>query len=156
MPYALALNCTLKPSPSPSSTEVLTGQVLGALARFGVDGKELRVVDYEVRPGVETDMGDGDQWPDIRDQILAADIVLVCTPIWMGHMSSIAQRVLERLDAELSQTDDKGRAVLAGKVAATVVVGRPRRGGECDGDARPQRRASGKDVERASLPRSLA
>lgn len=67
-------------------------------------------------------MGVGDQWPRIREKVLAGDILVFATPTWMGQLSSVAQRVLERLDAELSETDD-GRAILAGKVAVTVVVG---------------------------------
>lgn len=120
---ALALNCTLKPSPAPSSTGLLLDQVLTALAGHGVTGEQVRVVDYDVRPGVETDMGDGDQWPEIRARILAADILVFGTPTWVGHLSSVAARVVERLDAELSETDDSGRPILAGKVAATAVVG---------------------------------
>ncbi|MFZ4896366.1 flavodoxin family protein, partial [Plantibacter sp. Mn2098] len=89
----------------------------------GVSGQQLRVVDFDVRPGVETDMGDGDQWPAIRQQILDAQILVLATPTWMGHMSSVASRVLERLDAELSETDDAGRPSLFGKVALVVVVG---------------------------------
>jgi multimeric flavodoxin WrbA len=120
---ALALNCTLKPSPAPSSTQLLLDQVLAELSAAGVRGDQVRVVDYDVRPGVEADMGDGDEWPQLRQRIHAADILLVGTPTWMGHMSSVAQRVLERLDAELSETDDAGRPILFGKVAGTVVVG---------------------------------
>ncbi len=66
-------------------------------------------------------MGDGDEWPQIREKVLAADILLLSTPVWLGHPSSVAQRVLERLDAELSNTDDAGRPVLAGKVARNAV-----------------------------------
>jgi multimeric flavodoxin WrbA len=120
---ALALNCTLTPSPGTSSTELLAGQVLAAMAERGVEGEQLRVVDFDVKPGVEADMGDGDAWPGIRSKILAADILLVCSPTWMGHMSSVASRVLERLDAELSEKDAAGRPVVEGKVAAAVVVG---------------------------------
>jgi multimeric flavodoxin WrbA len=120
---ALALNCTLTPSPGTSSTELLAGQVLAAMAEHGVEGEQLRVVDFDVKPGVEADMGDGDAWPGIRSKILAADILLVCSPTWMGHMSSVASRVLERLDAELSEKDAAGRPVVEGKVAAAVVVG---------------------------------
>ena len=123
MTTALALNCTLKPSPDASSTGVLLQQVLDALGQHGVTGEEVRVVDLDVRPGVLADMGDGDAWPGIRRRVLAADILVLGTPTWMGHMSSVAQRVLERLDAELSETDDQGRPILAGKVAATCVVG---------------------------------
>ncbi|WP_460774567.1 flavodoxin family protein [Microbacterium sp. GXF7504] len=120
---ALALNCTLKPGPEASSTELLLSQVLGELALHGVVGSQVRVVDHDVRPGVLADMGDGDAWPAIREQVLAADILVLGTPTWMGHMSSVAQRVLERLDAELSETDDAGRPILFGKVAVTAVVG---------------------------------
>jgi multimeric flavodoxin WrbA len=120
---ALVLNCSLKPSPAPSSTEKLAGEVLAALAELGVTGRQIRVVDADVRPGVEKDMGAGDEWPSIREQVLAADILVLATPTWMGHMSSVASRVLERLDAELSETDDGGRPHLFGKVAVAVVVG---------------------------------
>ncbi len=120
---ALALNCTLKPGPEPSSTELLLSQVLGELALHDVVGSQVRVVDHDVRPGVLADMGDGDAWPGIRQQVLDADILVVGTPTWMGHMSSVAQRVLERLDAELSETDAEGRPILFGKVAVTAVVG---------------------------------
>ena len=120
---ALALVCSLKPSPAPSSSEKLTRQVLDELASHGVTGDVVRVVDHDVKPGVEVDMGEGDAWPAIRERMMAADILLIATPTWVGHMSSVAQRVLERLDAELSETDDSGRPRVTGKVAVTVVVG---------------------------------
>lgn len=123
MTTALALNCTLKPGGNASSTELLLGQVLEALAEHGVTGSMLRVVDHDVHPDVETDMGEGDAWPGIREQVLAADILVMGTPVWMGHASSIAQRVLERLDAELSETDAEGRPILFDKVAIVAVVG---------------------------------
>jgi multimeric flavodoxin WrbA len=124
MTSALVLNCTLKPSPAPSSTHKLASEVIAALAEAGVtsDG-EIRVVDFDVRPGVETDMGDGDEWPQIRARLLDADILVLATPTWMGHLSSVAARVLERLDAELSETDEDGRLTMFGKVAIAVVVG---------------------------------
>ncbi len=68
-------------------------------------------------------MGDGDQWPQLREKVLAADILLISTPVWLGHPSSITQRVLERLDAELSNNDEQGRPEMAGKVAVVSVVG---------------------------------
>jgi multimeric flavodoxin WrbA len=76
-----------------------------------------------VKPGTEVDMGEGDEWPAIREQMMAADILIVSTPTWVGHMSSVAQRVLERLDGELSETDDSGRPLVTGKVAVVSVVG---------------------------------
>jgi multimeric flavodoxin WrbA len=120
---ALALVCSLKPSPAPSSSDLMAGQVLEELAKHGVTGSVVRVVDHDVKPGTEVDMGEGDEWPAIRAQMMAADILIVSTPTWVGHMSSVAQRVLERLDGELSETDDSGRPLITGKVAVTAVVG---------------------------------
>jgi len=120
---ATALNCTLNASPAESSTELLAQQVLDALARHDVTGSVVRVVDHDVRPGVELDMGDGDEWPGIRETIMASDILVLATPTWLGQHSSVCQRVLERLDAELSEKDDEGRLRTYGKVAVAVVVG---------------------------------
>jgi multimeric flavodoxin WrbA len=120
---ALALVCTLTPSPEQSSSALLAKQVLEELAAHDIDTSWVRVVDHNVKRGVLTDMGDGDEWPAIRARILAADILVLSTPIWMGHPSSIAQQVLERLDADLSETDEQGRPIMYGKVATVAVVG---------------------------------
>ncbi|MFC8528791.1 flavodoxin family protein [Nocardia sp. NPDC057227] len=122
-PTALALVCSLKKSPADSSSDLIAGQLLDELAGHGVTGEAVRVVDYDVRPGVSADEGDGDQWPQLRARIQAADILIVACPTWVGHMSSVAQRVLERLDAELSETDDENRPSMVGKVAVAAVVG---------------------------------
>jgi multimeric flavodoxin WrbA len=120
---ALVLNCTLKSSPDPSSSETLGREVLAALADHDVDGEVVRVVDHRVAFGVSTDEGDGDEWPAIRARIMDAHILVVATPIWMGQPASVCKMVLERLDAELSETDDHGRLSTFGKVAAVAVVG---------------------------------
>jgi multimeric flavodoxin WrbA len=114
---ALALTCSLKPSPEPSSTALLASQVLADLEKHGVSGTALRVVDYDVKPGVEADMGDGDEWPFIREQILAADVIVFAAPTWMGQLSSVGMRVLERLDADLTTR------AFYNKVAIAAVVG---------------------------------
>ncbi len=120
---ALVLVCSLKPSPAPSSSELLGRQVLEQLEGYGVTGEVLRVVDHGVRFGVTTDEGDGDGWPAIRATLLAADILVLATPIWLGQPSSVCKMVLERLDAELGETDDEGRPSMFGKVAGVAVVG---------------------------------
>ncbi|WP_246456023.1 flavodoxin family protein [Nocardioides mesophilus] len=83
----------------------------------------VRVVDHDVRFGVTADEGDGDGWPAIREKMLAADLLVIATPIWMGQPSSVCKMVLERLDAELGETDDEGRMLTFGKVAGVAVVG---------------------------------
>ncbi|MGW0669862.1 flavodoxin family protein [Streptomyces sp. NPDC002746] len=120
---AVALACTLSASPAPSSSQLLAEQTMTALAEHGVTGHVIRIADHDVKPGVETDMGNGDAWPQIRAAILGADILVLSTPIWLGHPCSITQRVLERLDAEISETDNEGRMLTYGKVAAVCVVG---------------------------------
>jgi multimeric flavodoxin WrbA len=120
---ALALACTLSPSPAESSSALIAQQLLGELAKHGVTGTAVRVVDHDVKPGVELDMGHGDAWPRIRAQLVDADILIISTPTWMGQQSSVCQRVLERLDAELSETGDDGQLVVSSKVALAAVVG---------------------------------
>ena len=120
---ALVLNCTLKPSPPPSSAEQLGREVLAELAAQGVEGEMIRVVDHDVRFGVSTDEGDGDGWPAIRAKLMAAQVLIIATPIWLGQPSSVCKMVLERLDAELSETDAEGRLLTYGKVAGVAVVG---------------------------------
>jgi len=120
---ALALVCTLTPSPSDSSSELIARQVLDALAKKNVTGSLVRVVDHDVKPGIKTDMGDGDAWPAIRQQVLDADILILATPTWLGQASSVCMRVLERLLADISETDDSGLPMMYGKVAVAAVVG---------------------------------
>jgi multimeric flavodoxin WrbA len=121
---ALALNCTLKASSDESSTAKLLGEVMDALATEGVqsDGV-IRIADRRVAAGVRSDEGGDDDWPAIRRAILDADILVLGTPIWLGHPSSYAQRVLERLDAFLGETDEAGRLVSLDRVAIVAVVG---------------------------------
>src|SRR5690242_8946331 len=97
----LALNCTLKPSPQPSSTERLLREVLAAFEEHDGRGDIVRVADFNIKPGVTSDEGDGDDWPALRKRVLGADILIVGSPIWLGQPSSIAKRVLERMDAFL-------------------------------------------------------
>ncbi|MEU6847389.1 flavodoxin family protein [Streptomyces sp. NPDC046716] len=120
---ALSLVCTLNASPAPSSSQLLSEQISAELDKLGVTTETIRVADHDVRPGIGTDMGDGDDWPALREKVLEADILLLATPIWLGHPSSICQRVLERLNADSSETDEEGRPLLYGKVAAVAVVG---------------------------------
>ncbi len=120
---AFGLNCTLKAGPAPSSTQKLLDQVLKAIAKHSVETSFERVVDFEVKPGVKADEGDGDQWPLLRKRILEADILVLATPIWMGQPSSVSKRVLERMDAFLSEIDKQGRYPTFGRVAVAAVVG---------------------------------
>jgi multimeric flavodoxin WrbA len=120
---ATLLNCTLKPSPEQSNTEAVLGQVGKALGDRGVSCETIRIVDHDVRPGVETDMGGGDAWPEIHERLTSSEILVVATPTWLGQQSSVCKRVLERMDAMLSESDDEGRPIALNRVAGVVVTG---------------------------------
>src|SRR4051794_18681738 len=121
---SLALNCSLKRSSSDrSSTDAILDLVDAELAKHDVATERIRVADHQVSPGVTSDEGEGDEWPAIRTKILDADLLVLATPIWLGHPSSITQRVLERLDAFLGETDDEGRMISIPRVAMVAVVG---------------------------------
>lgn len=120
---ALAINCTLKPSPSPSSTDKMLALLADALTPHEVRTTVVRAVDLDLKPGVTSDEGGGDEWPALREQVLDAQILVLGTPIWLGNPSSVCRRVLERLDAFLGETDDLGRMISADRVAVVATVG---------------------------------
>ncbi|WP_306812049.1 flavodoxin family protein [Sphingobium sp. CFD-1] len=83
----------------------------------------VRVATLDIKAGVTSDEGDGDAWPALRSKILDHDILLFGSPIWMGQVDSVGKRVLERMDAFFSETDEQGRMPSYGKVAVAAVVG---------------------------------
>jgi multimeric flavodoxin WrbA len=120
---ALVLSCTLKRSPEPSNTEALAHVVIGELEKHGVTSELIRLVDHDIKPGVTSDEGEGDQWPSVHEKILGSQILIIATPTWLGQASSVTQRVLERMDAMLSETDANGIPVAFGRVAGIVITG---------------------------------
>ena len=118
-----AFNCTLKPSPKQSSTDKLLREIKAEFKKHDVDGEIVRAVDHNIKPGVTSDEGRGDAWPKLRKRMLAADILVMGTPVWMGQPSSVCKRILERLDAFFDETDDNKRMPSYGKVALVAVVG---------------------------------
>ena len=122
---ACAINCSLaRTGGRKSSTDAMIDVLRGHFAAHDVaGGKTIRVADYNVMPGVTSNEGPEDDWPAIREQILAADILIFGTPIWMGQASSIAKRVLERMDAFLGEADEQGRMPSYSKVAVAAIVG---------------------------------
>ncbi len=122
---AIALNCTLKSdAKEPSSTDAMIAVLGKAFAKKGVKISEtVRVAALDIKPGVTSDEGEGDDWPALRAKILAHDVLIFGGPIWMGQVGSVAKRVLERMDAFLNETDDQGRMPSYGKVAVAAIVG---------------------------------
>ncbi|HEX2132431.1 MAG TPA: NAD(P)H-dependent oxidoreductase [Actinophytocola sp.] len=121
---ATILNCSLKKSPEQSNTQLLADVVAKELRNLDVAVDTVRIVDHMVAPGVQTDLGDPDDyWPTIHERLLRSEILIVATPTWLGRPSSLAQRVLERMDAMLSETGDDDRPVAYDRVAGVVVTG---------------------------------
>ncbi|MDF1836019.1 MAG: NAD(P)H-dependent oxidoreductase [Alteraurantiacibacter sp. bin_em_oilr2.035] len=122
---ALALNCSLKSDPDEeSSTDALISVLSGAFEELKVAvTRTVRVASLDIKPGVTSDEGEGDEWPALREELLEHDILIFGGPIWMGQVSSVAKRVLERLDAFLGETDDQGRMLSYSMVAVAAIVG---------------------------------
>ena len=121
--HALFLNCTLKPSPEPSNTEALARVLSAQLEADGATTEFVRLVDLDIKPGVKSDIGGGDAWPGVREKLIAADILVMCTPTWIGQPSSVCLRATERMDALLSETQPDGRPIMFDKVAGIVITG---------------------------------
>jgi multimeric flavodoxin WrbA len=122
---AFGFNCSLKSARGreKSSTDVLMQQFFDALEDNGATGDFVRAVDFNIKPGVLSDEGKGDDWPKLRKRVVDANILVIGTPIWLGQPSSVAKRVLERMDAFLDEKDSRGRMPSYGKVAVCIVVG---------------------------------
>ncbi|MGQ2932630.1 flavodoxin family protein [Sphingopyxis sp.] len=121
---ATAINCSLSARGRKSSTDAMLAVLAEHFEAEGVRvGKPIRIAAHSIKWGVTSNEGAGDEWPKIREAILGSDILIFGTPIWMGQASSVAKLVMERMDAFLSETDDKGRMPSFSKVAVAAIVG---------------------------------
>lgn len=120
---AVFLNCSLKSSDEVSNTEGIMKDVQTHYNQLGVESEIIRLADYRVALGVQEDMGDGDQWPEILEKVKAADILIIGTPLWLGEKSSLATLAIERLYGSSSVTNDKGQAIFYNKVGGALVTG---------------------------------
>ena len=93
----------------------------------GVKCETLRAVDFDIAPGVQPDMRDhgfpDDEWPDLQKRVMAADILVIGTPIWLGDKSSVCTRVIERLYGYSGKLNDQGQYAYYGRAAGCVVTG---------------------------------
>ncbi|WNM27703.1 flavodoxin family protein [Demequina capsici] len=128
---AVYVNCTLKPSPELSHTQGLMDESIAIMRAQGVDVDVIRAVDHDIRPGVYPDMReavpgggqDADDWPALAERVLAADILVLGTPLWLGDKSSIATRVIERLYGMSGALNDRGQYLYYGRAAGVIVTG---------------------------------
>jgi multimeric flavodoxin WrbA len=124
---AVVINCTLKPSPSRSHTQGLLDRSIGIMRRNGVSVDVIRAVDHDLPPGVYPDMREHgfttDEWPALFERVMAADILVLGTPIWLGEKSSVCTRVIERLYGNSAELNDDGQYAYYGRVGGCIVTG---------------------------------
>jgi multimeric flavodoxin WrbA len=124
---ALFINCTLKKSPEVSNTQGLIDIACEIMSRQGVSVEEVRAVDHDIATGVWPDMTEHgwkhDDWPAIHERVMATDILVVCTPIWLGEKSSVCNRVIERLYGNSSLLNDNGQYAYYGRVGGCLITG---------------------------------
>jgi multimeric flavodoxin WrbA len=124
---AVYINCTLTKSPQRSHTQTLADRSIAVMRANGVTVESIRAVDHDIAPGVWPDMTEHgfhvDEWPTLFDRVLAADILVLCTPIWLGEKSSVCTRVIERLYGNSSQLNSAGQYAYYGRVGGCLVTG---------------------------------
>jgi len=124
----LFLNCTLNRTPVLSHTEGLIKKAQAIFESVGTSTKIIRPVDYDIPAGLGLDMSktpewDKDDWPFIQKEVDACDILILCTSVWLGEKSSVANRTLERMYGYTHQFNEKGQYRDYGKVGATLITG---------------------------------
>ena len=124
---ALIINCTLKRNSKFSNTGAMAEKAAQHLRELDIQAEIIRLNDYNVLTGNSSDEGDGDQWPEILEKIKACNVFIIATPIWMGHLASTSQKVIERLDAvfrdENLQDETTGQFMPYNKVAGCLITG---------------------------------
>ncbi|WP_031098542.1 flavodoxin family protein [Streptomyces sp. NRRL S-15] len=124
---ALFFNTTLKRSPEISNTGGLIDRSVGIMRRHGVDVETVRAVDHDIATGVWPDMTEHgwerDDWPQLYERVLDADILVLCGPIWLGDNSSVIKRLIERLYGCSSLLNDAGQYAYYGRVGGCLITG---------------------------------
>lgn len=124
---AVFVNGSLKPSPAPSHTQALADRSIAIMREQGVEVEAVRAADHHLAPGVQPDMTEHgaqrDDWPQLFERIIAADILVLLTPIWLGERSSVISRVIERLYSNSGWRNDAGQYVYYGRTGGVIITG---------------------------------
>ncbi|MGP4003036.1 flavodoxin family protein [Streptomyces sp. 8N706] len=125
--HALFINCSLKPSPHTSNTQGLVDISRSIMEREGVRVDQIRAADHDIATGVWPDMTEHgaatDEWPRLYERVLAADILVLAGPIWLGDNGSVTRRVVERLYSCSSLLNDTGQYAYYGRVGGCLITG---------------------------------
>lgn len=124
---ALFINTSLKKNAWESHTRLLLQASSDIMEKQGVSVEHVHLAEYDVPPGVYSDMRehgwDRDEWPDIWEKVKTAEILIVGTPLWLGEESSICRILIERLYAMSGELNEKGQSIYYGKVGGCVITG---------------------------------
>jgi multimeric flavodoxin WrbA len=124
---AVYINCTLKRSPELSHTQGLADRSIAIMERNGVTVDVVRAIDREIATGIYPDMTehgwDRDEWPAIFEQVQAADMLVLLSPIWLGEKSSVCNQVIERLYGNSHLLNDQGQYAYYGRVGGCIITG---------------------------------
>ena len=130
---ALFLNCTLKKSPAQSHTRGLIDVSKAIFEANDVSVEVIRPVDHDIAFGVYPDMTEqgwaADAWPEIQEKVMAADLLVLGSPIWLGERSSVCTQVIERLYASSGETNEQGQPRPGCESWAAIPLTRGRRRG---------------------------
>ena len=100
---------------------------IAIMERNGVTVDVIRAVDHEIATGVYPDMTehgwDVDEWPAISERVMAADILVLLSPIWLGEKSSVCTKVIERLYGNSHLLNDAGQYAYYGRVGGCIITG---------------------------------
>jgi multimeric flavodoxin WrbA len=124
---ALYFNGTLKRSPEVSNTEGLLNASRTLMESHGATTELVRTIDHDIATGVYPDMREHgwttDEWPELYEKVQAADILVVCGPIWLGDNSSQTKKLIERLYSNSGELNEKGQYAYYGKVGGAIITG---------------------------------
>ncbi|MGB3354556.1 MAG: flavodoxin family protein [Mycobacterium sp.] len=124
---AMYINCTLKRSPELSNTQGLVDRSVALMRKNGVEVDQIRAVDHDIAVGVRPDMTEygwaTDEWPALLQRVLAADILVLAGPVWLGDNSSVMRHVIERLYGYSGVLNDKGQYAYYGRVGGCLLTG---------------------------------
>ena len=124
---AIFLNCTLKKSPEMSHTEGLIEISRTIMEKSGISVEVVRPVDHKIATGVWPDMREQgwpeDEWPEISEKVMASDILVIGSLIWLGEKTSVCTRVIERLYAGSHLLNEAGQYAYYGRVGGCLITG---------------------------------
>jgi len=124
---AVYVNCTLKRSPEVSNTQGLADRSIAIMERNGVAVEQIRAIDHEIATGIYPDMTEHgwarDEWPALFERIIAADILVLLSPIWLGEKSSVCTQIIERLCGNSHLLNEDGQYSYYGRVGGCLITG---------------------------------